>query len=145
MMTVWEFATAGRIVFGPGTRRQLAAAARGLGSRALLVTGRHLANDAAWATLDIDLDLHASTRVIVEGEPTSDTVRDGVRAYQGTACDVVIGLGGGSVLDAAKAIAALATNPGDPLDYLEVIGAGRSPRRPRRAWPCRRPLALARR
>jgi alcohol dehydrogenase class IV len=122
---VWEFATAGRIVFGAGARRQLAAAARGLGSRALLVTGRHLASDAAWAALEIDLDLHASARFIVDGEPTSDTVREGVRAYHATACDLVIGIGGGSVLDAAKAIAALATNPGDPLDYLEVIGRGR--------------------
>jgi len=122
---VWEFATAGRILFGAGTRRQLATAAGGLGSRALLVTGRHLANEAAWAALDIDVDLHASTRFIVEGEPTTDTVREGVRAYHAAACDIVIGIGGGSVLDAAKAIAALATNPGDPLDYLEVIGGGR--------------------
>jgi len=122
---VWEFATAGRIVFGAGTRRQLATAARDLGSRALLVTGRHLANDAAWAALDIDVDLHASTRFIVEGEPTTDIVREGVRAYHATTCNIVIGIGGGSVLDAAKAIAALATNPGDPLDYLEVIGGGR--------------------
>jgi alcohol dehydrogenase class IV len=122
---VWEFATAGRIVFGAGTRKQLAAAARRLGSRALLVTGRHLANDAAWAALGIDIDLHASTRFIVEGEPTTNMVREGVRAYHDATCDLVIGIGGGSVLDAAKAIAALATNPGDPLDYLEVIGRGR--------------------
>jgi alcohol dehydrogenase class IV len=122
---VWEFATAGRIVFGVGTRRQLADAARGLGSRALIVSGRHLADDAAWGALDIDIDLHASTRFIVDGEPTVDIVRDGVRAYHEAACDIVIGIGGGSVLDAAKAIAALATNPGDPLDYLEVIGSGR--------------------
>jgi alcohol dehydrogenase class IV len=123
---VWEFATAGRIVFGCGTRRQLAAAARGLGARALVVTGRHLAGDGAWAALEINVDaaLHASTRFVVDGEPTTDTVREGVRAYHAAGCDLVIGIGGGSVLDAAKAIAALATNPGDPLDYLEVIGRG---------------------
>jgi alcohol dehydrogenase class IV len=122
---VWEFATAGRIVFGAGTRRQLAAVVRGLGARPLLVSGRHLAHDAAWAALGIDLDLNAATRFMVEGEPTIDTVREGVRVYRAGACDIVIGIGGGSVLDAAKAIAALATNPGDPLDYLEVIGSGR--------------------
>lgn len=122
---VWEFATAGRILFGPGTRRQLTAAARGLGSRALLVTGRHLAHEATWAALGIDLDLSTSTRVVVEGEPTLDTVRDGARTFHDAACDIVIAIGGGSVLDAGKAIAALATNPGDPLEYLEVIGRGR--------------------
>jgi alcohol dehydrogenase class IV len=125
MTPVWEFATAGRILFGPGTRRQLATIARGFGSPALLVTGRHLANDSAWTALDIDVDPRAATRFVVEGEPTIEIVRDGVRAFHDAACTIVIGVGGGSVLDAAKAIAALATNPGDPLDYLEVIGAGR--------------------
>ena len=122
---MWEFATAGRILFGPGTRRQMATAARGLGSRALLVTGRHLADESVWAGLEIDLDLRSATRFVVEGEPTIDLVREGVRAYVASQCDFVIGIGGGSVLDAGKAIAALATNPGDPLDYLEVIGSGR--------------------
>ncbi len=121
---VWEFATAGRVVFGVGARRQLAGAVRGLGRRALLVTGRHLANDSAWAGLGIDFDLQGASRFIVEGEPTTDSVREGVRAYHAGECDIVIGFGGGSVIDAAKAIAALATNPGDPLDYLEVIGRG---------------------
>ena len=58
----------------------------------------------------------------VHGEPTIDVVRGGVKAAQN--CDMVIGLGGGSVLDTGKAIAALVTNPGDMFDYLEVIGKG---------------------
>ncbi len=60
----------------------------------------------------------------VHGEPTVDVVREGTKLAAG--CDTVIGLGGGSVLDAGKAIAALAANPGDVLDYLEVVGRGQA-------------------
>jgi alcohol dehydrogenase class IV len=60
----------------------------------------------------------------VAGEPTVAMVLDGIRMAQAAGCDVVIGFGGGSALDTAKAVAALLTNPGDPLDYLEVIGRG---------------------
>lgn len=61
----------------------------------------------------------------VVGEPTLDMARAGVAVARAAGCDLVLGLGGGSALDAAKAIAALATQPGDVLDYLEVIGGGR--------------------
>jgi alcohol dehydrogenase class IV len=62
------------------------------------------------------------TEVQVHGEPTIEIVQAALEATRD--CDLVIGLGGGSVLDTGKAIAALATNPGDVLDYLEVIGRG---------------------
>jgi alcohol dehydrogenase class IV len=58
----------------------------------------------------------------IEGEPTVAIVREGARAAKGQDC--VIGFGGGSVIDAAKAIAALAPNSGEPLDYMEVVGKG---------------------
>ena len=64
--------------------------------------------------------------LIVSGEPTTDLARQGARLAREASCDLVIGLGGGSAIDAAKAIAALAANGGDPLDYLEVIGRGQS-------------------
>ena len=57
-------------------------------------------------------------------EPTVQIARDGVDLFRKERCDLVIGVGGGSVIDAAKAIAALATNSGEPLDYLEVVGRG---------------------
>ncbi len=57
-------------------------------------------------------------------EPTTEDLRRGVRLAQAEACDLVIGFGGGSPMDAAKGIAALLGNGGDPLDYLEVIGRG---------------------
>jgi alcohol dehydrogenase class IV len=59
----------------------------------------------------------------VHGEPTLELIRAGVEVAQN--CDLVIGVGGGSVLDTGKALAALVTNPGDVLDYLEVVGKGR--------------------
>ncbi len=61
----------------------------------------------------------------VTGEPTTDDVRRGLALAAGETCDVVIGVGGGSPMDAAKAIAAILTNGGDPLDYMEVVGKGR--------------------
>jgi alcohol dehydrogenase class IV len=58
----------------------------------------------------------------VGGEPTVDDALRGVALARESGCDLVVGFGGGSALDAAKAIAALAVNPGDIFDYLEVIG-----------------------
>ncbi len=111
----FEFATAARIVFGWGAAAQLPGLARGFGERALVVTGqgRRFAD-----TLE-------SPVFPVAGEPTVQVVREGASAARDGRCDVVIGIGGGSAIDAAKAIAALATNSGDPLDYLEVVGKGR--------------------
>jgi alcohol dehydrogenase class IV len=58
----------------------------------------------------------------IHSEPTIAEVWQGVELARLIGCNVVIGFGGGSPLDAAKAIAAFVTNPGDPLDYLEIIG-----------------------
>jgi alcohol dehydrogenase class IV len=58
------------------------------------------------------------------GEPTTDLVSQGTQRAREAGCDLVVGIGGGSAIDAGKAIAALLTNGGEPLDYLEVIGRG---------------------
>ena len=62
----------------------------------------------------------------INKEPDVDTLVLAIRNYVESACDIVLGLGGGSVLDTGKAVAALSANPGNPLDYLEVIGTGRT-------------------
>ncbi len=120
----FEFATATRIVFGAGTLSHTAPAALGMGRRVLLVTGD--AGDRTAALLEqlADRNLHVVTFGVVE-EPTVDTVARGVALGRDAACDVVIGLGGGSAIDTGKAIAALLTNGGEPIDYLEVIGHGK--------------------
>lgn len=119
----FEFATASRILFGPGTAREVAPAAKEMGKRALVVT-RQSAEAAAWLAKQLDADGVSSTTFAAAGEPTIDVVRAGLEQARRESCDVVIGLGGGSVLDTGKAIAALLANPGDPLDYLEIIGRG---------------------
>lgn len=119
----FEFATAARILFGAGTLTETAATASGLGTRVLLVVGK----SARRATRLIDSLTGSGLPVKlfhVEGEPTVETALAGVEAARKVGCDLVIGLGGGSALDAGKAIAALLTNPGEPLDYLEVVGKG---------------------
>lgn len=119
----FEFATATRIVFGRGKVKEVAALATPLGRRALLVTGKTPARAQSLVDALAVQDIEA-TFFAVMGEPTLDTVREGVAQAQAAGCDLVIGLGGGSVLDAGKAIAVLLTNGGDPLDYVEVIGRG---------------------
>jgi len=116
----FEFATATRIVFGEGKAATLPGLARSFGTRPLVVTGASRERAAALVSA-----LSAQT-FAVSGEPTVDLVREGVRLVQDAACDVVIALGGGSVIDAGKAIAAIATNGGEPLEFLEVVGKGRA-------------------
>jgi alcohol dehydrogenase class IV len=121
-MTRFEFATANRIVFGAGTISELATLAQAFGQHALVVTGanqdrakRHV---AALETAGV-----ACRFLSVHGEPTVELVREGAQAAR--FANFIIGFGGGSSIDAAKAIAAVAPNSGEPLDYLEVIGHAR--------------------
>ncbi|MCW5981521.1 MAG: iron-containing alcohol dehydrogenase [Bryobacteraceae bacterium] len=120
---MFEFATAARIVFGPGSLREVAPAAAEMGRRALVVTGRETRRAAALIK-SLDSNSVSSFAFPTPGEPDIDLVRDGVENARQERCDVVIAFGGGSAIDAAKAIAALLANPGDPLDYLEVVGKG---------------------
>ncbi|MCP3142645.1 iron-containing alcohol dehydrogenase [Pyxidicoccus xibeiensis] len=126
----FEFATATRIVFGPGRAAEAPEAVRALGgSRVLLVTGKDPTRARA---LQEGLErLGVPVRVFsVDGEPTVELAREGTAAAVESGCDAVVAFGGGSALDAGKAIAALAANGGDPLDYLEVIGRGKPLTRP---------------
>ncbi len=93
--------------------------AAALGHRPLVVTGAS-AQRAAWLVAVLE-----AKSLAVAGEPTIDFVRRGTEYARGQCCDLVIAMGGGSAIDAGKALAAMLSNPGDPLDYLEVIGAGK--------------------
>ena len=121
----FEFATATRIVFGPGAVREIAPAAQALGRRALIVTGRSTER-AAGLVANLAAAGVSCAPFSVSEEPSIELVRQGQRFARDEHCDVVIGFGGGSALDAAKAIAALLTNSGDVMDYLEVIGGNQA-------------------
>jgi alcohol dehydrogenase class IV len=125
----FEFATATRILFGPGTVREAGPLARELGKRALVVTGSDVRRAepllAALRAQSLPADLFP-----VHGEPDIAGVQQGVALAQQQSCDIIIAIGGGSALDTGKAIAAMLTNPGELLDYLEVIGRGKAFSRP---------------
>jgi len=120
-MFSFEFATANRIIFGAGKLNELSRQVDAGMQRLLFVRGH--SSEAIPRVKEILSALGISfTEFQVHGEPTVDVIREGLKAAGD--CSMIIGLGGGSVLDAGKAIAALATNPGDLFDYLEVVGRG---------------------
>jgi alcohol dehydrogenase class IV len=126
----FEFATAGRIVAGAGRAAELPGVLAGLGSRVLACTG---ANPARHASLLAGLGLPAAV-FPVAGEPTAEMARAGAAAAVELGADVIVAIGGGSVIDLGKAVAMLLANGGDPLDYLEVVGSGQKITQP--SAPC---------
>ncbi len=129
----FEFATAARVLFGSGTAEAIGREAAALGRRAFVLTG---AGPERALPLLRRLENHhvAHARFPVGREPTTDLVAVAAREAARFGCDLVIGIGGGSVLDAAKAVAALLANGGDLMQYLEVIGEGLPLQRP--SVPC---------
>ncbi len=115
------FATAGRIRFGRGVAGEAATAARGYGRQVLLLRG----GSVAWVD-ELARDLAAAgcevTQLRSSGEPSVEDVRAAVAAGRGA--QVVLGVGGGAVIDLAKAAAALIPSDCDVMEHLEVVGAG---------------------
>ena len=117
----FEFATATRIIFGRGSVQQLPQITRSFGDQALIVTGRDASRTSA--VLQALRAAGISVNIFsIQGEPTLDEVRRGAEVARKIGAQVVIGVGGGSSVDAGKAIAALAAQPQDVLHYIEVIG-----------------------
>ena len=119
----FEFATAGQIVFGPGSIKEIGHLAADMGQHAFLITGKN-ADRAAPLIERLTRQKIVTSQFSIPGEPTTALVLSAVESARRKACDFVIGMGGGSALDAGKVVAALLTNSGDLMDYLEVIGRG---------------------
>jgi len=116
----FDFATAARILFGEGRIAEAGAIAAELGAHALLVSS----GSERSAVVVASLHEHgiATTSFHVRGEPTVALAEEGARRARATGCELVVAVGGGSVIDAGKAIAALITNRAPVREYLEVVG-----------------------
>jgi len=121
-MSSFDYQLPTRIRFGWGRLAEIGQAVGQLGGRKVfLVTGRRSAR--ASGLLDRlrdflkDFDLEVFDRV--EENPTIETVDQGADQCRRSGCDLVVGLGGGSALDAAKAVAMLQRNPGSIREYLD--------------------------
>lgn len=124
MAVNFSFATAGQIIFGNHSLEKVPDLVAGFGKKVVLVAGK---NSSRVEELITKFSPGIDTVLFnVPGEPTTDLIEAGVNLAREHASDVVVGFGGGSVVDSAKAIAAMATNKGELLDYLEVIGRGKS-------------------
>jgi alcohol dehydrogenase class IV len=127
-MPRFDFFNTPRILFGRGRISEVGTLARSFGARALLVYNGD--QPGAGGPLDRASDVLRSAAVECHafrqrGEPQVTDVDGAVAAARQAGCDVVIGLGGGSAIDCAKAAAGVLANGGSPLDYMEVIGQGR--------------------
>lgn len=121
MTQTFAFATATEILFGRGQAVQAAARIAGLGNRVLLVQG---GNPARSDWLAAALSGCEVTRFSVPREPDVALVQAGVDLARKAEVQVVVALGGGAVIDAGKAIAALVPAPRPMMDHLEVVGLG---------------------
>ncbi len=120
----FEFATASRIIFGPGTTSEVFPIAGRMGKCAFVVTGGSIER-AQFLIDQLQENKIECITFSVQGEPTTEVIKAGTETARKAQSEFVISIGGGSVLDTGKAIAAMLTNPGELEDYLEVIGPGK--------------------
>lgn len=124
----FEFATATRVYFGAGILSEIGKIAGAFGRRVLVIgQNPERANILLTALADASFD---TAFVQVRDEPDVQAAVAGTARARVMNAELIIGFGGGSAIDLAKAIAALAVHDGEPLDYLEVIGRGQPLSRP---------------
>ena len=117
----FDFTTSKRIIFGCGSVAKVPELLEGTDRKILLVTGKNIERSRQ---LTDSLPADKYVKFTVSTEPTTEIINKGAEFARQNKCGRIVGFGGGSVIDSAKAIAALAPNKGDLMDYLEVIGSG---------------------
>jgi alcohol dehydrogenase class IV len=125
-----EFIMPGKIISGEGALQQAGPALHAMGSRALIVTGRVVKTQRCFEDLLQVLNQEQISFSIfsgITGEPTDAMILAGLEAYRQENCDFLIAIGGGSPLDAMKAIGVLAANPGKLRDFMGKEIGGRIP------------------
>jgi alcohol dehydrogenase len=125
MISPFAISTLPHIVFGAGSFRQVPELLQSFGKRVLVVTGGcSLRATLHWqGLLDAMKGRGLSWEdMVVQGEPSPQLVDQAVRMYRSAGIEMVLGIGGGSVLDAAKAIAGLLPHGNSVMDHLEGVG-----------------------
>ena len=115
-----HFVIPNHTVVGTNVLGEAAPLLKKMGNKAFIVTGRHVAVSDMMKQLTALLDENGIDCVIfdgITGEPTDTMIEKGVEMLKSSGCDFIIGIGGGSPLDSAKAIAAMAVNEGSIADY----------------------------
>lgn len=120
-MQVKEIRLPARIITGMGSLEKLTEVVGGMGKKALIVSDK-VVTDLGY--LDKVKDILGKAKVTaavyneVNQEPTNEHVEAGLKVLKDEGCDFLIAIGGGSAIDAAKAIGMMATNPGSISDYM---------------------------
>jgi alcohol dehydrogenase class IV len=125
MMPDFEFVSIPRIIFGAGTRNLIAGEVRKIGERVLVVTGgSSLDRSGAWGKIETQIRETgiACERVRVSGEPSPEMIDEIVAELRERGVALVLSIGGGSVIDAGKALAAMMTQHCSVTEFLEGIG-----------------------
>lgn len=122
-----HFVIPNHTIVGTNVLGEAAPLLKKMGNKAFIVTGRHVAVSDMMKQLTALLDENGIGCVIfdgITGEPTDTMIENGVEMLKSSGCDFIIGIGGGSPLDSAKAIAAMAVNEGSIADYSgkEITG-----------------------
>jgi len=124
----YQFKAPSVIVNGPGSAREVGSFAKGLGKKALIVTDSNLEKFGLPKEIRSSLETAGIPFAVYDkvfSEPTMDYTEEGLKAYKEAQADFLVAVGGGSPMDAAKAIAVLSTNPGKVSDFM---GANKVPK-----------------